>query len=512
MTLKNDALKELGITRQTFGLLSTEPLRKLRGLMGVKTYSQMIRNSPIISAALTATTMLIRRVDWRVESDVPNDPRVEFIEQCMHDMSHSWNDHISQALTMLPYGFAWFEIIYKERKGPEADPSSQYSDGRLGWRRFAIRAQDTMHPTDPWVYDDGGALRGFRQWLTESRAVQSGKRTAVVPIEKSILYRTQVQDGNPEGVSVLRPAYRPWFFASQLEEVEAIGHERNLAGLPILRVDPNTPQGQAADLSEGSPERALAEALLRRVRNDEEAGVLVPPGWLFELVGGGGGGKATTLADTIIRHENRISLTMLAGFILLGTHDVGSFALAKAQAELFYATLNAWADIISDTLNRHTVTKLLWLNGMKLDQPPRIVHDPVSIVDATMLAEYMQKLVGVGAITPTEELEDWMLGVIDAPRGESVSLQSRTLIDAEEDTEEMSTSPCDDCEPGHYAITPLTEWDSLDKATQREILRTGREIMKATETNGRVKRVRQVTDDEWARAVAAEQMVLSEEL
>jgi hypothetical protein len=511
---KTDAQKEFGITRQTFGLLAAEPLARLRGLRGIKTYTQMIRNSPIISAALTATTMLIRRVDWRVDSDIPNDPRAEFVEQCMGDMSHSWNDHISQALTMLPYGFAWFEVIYKKRSGAMGNPSSQYNDGRLGWRRFSLRAQDTMHPTDPWVYNDDGSLAGFRQWVNESYAVRTGKRTAVIPIEKSVLYRTQVQDGNPEGVSVLRPAYRSWFFGSQLEEIEAIGHERNLAGLPSLRLDPNAPQSQVADLSDGTPERDAAEALLRHVRNDEEAGVLTPPGWLFELLSGGDGGKASSIADTIVRHENRISLTMLAGFILLGTHDVGSFALAKAQAELFYATLNAWADIISDTLNRHTITKLLWLNGMQLEKPPRIVHDPVSIVDATMLSEYMQKLIGVGAITPTEELEDWLLSVADAPNNPSYSLQSKALVEAQEDTgaEEMSSTPCgcDDIE--HYAVTPLTEWDSLDKPTQRDILATGREIMASADTNGRVKRVRQITADEWARVEEQERALMVGEL
>jgi hypothetical protein len=43
-------------------------------------------------------------------------------------------------------------------------------------------------------------------------------QTTVIPIEKSLLFRTSIAKGNPEGVSLLRTAYRSWYFKKRLEE------------------------------------------------------------------------------------------------------------------------------------------------------------------------------------------------------------------------------------------------------------------------------------------------------
>jgi len=37
---------------------------------------------------------------------------------------------------------------------------------------------------------------------------------------------------NWEGVSLLRPAYKPWFMKSTLEKIDAIAHERQSLGVP----------------------------------------------------------------------------------------------------------------------------------------------------------------------------------------------------------------------------------------------------------------------------------------
>jgi hypothetical protein len=43
---------------------------------------------------------------------------------------------------------------------------------------------------------------------------------------------------NPEGRSLLRNAYRPWYYKHRIEEIEAVGVERDLAGLPIAYLPP----------------------------------------------------------------------------------------------------------------------------------------------------------------------------------------------------------------------------------------------------------------------------------
>ena len=73
--------------------------------------------------------MTLRRVNWyaapspRKEKNKTaktnpdtGDKDLDFLETCMEDMSLSWSDFIDQALSMLQYGFAPFEIVYKLRR------------------------------------------------------------------------------------------------------------------------------------------------------------------------------------------------------------------------------------------------------------------------------------------------------------------------------------------------------------------------------------------------------------
>lgn len=55
-----------------------------------------------------------------------------------------------------------------------------------------------------------------------------------IPMSKAMLFRTESVKDNPEGRSILRNAYRSWYFKRRIQEIEAIGIERDLAGLPVI--------------------------------------------------------------------------------------------------------------------------------------------------------------------------------------------------------------------------------------------------------------------------------------
>lgn len=369
------------------GHAKTEPLRKLRGREGYRVYNEMRLNDPIIGATLFAIEMSVRAVPWLAAPE--GDRRASFVQSCLDDMSHSFNDHLSEALTMLPFGWSWFEVIYKRRP-----------DGRIGWRKFAIRGQNTLHR---WELDEQGGIRGMTQICPPTY------QPVTIPIEKSILYRTRLEQGNPEGRSILRTTYPSYYFVRNLREIEAIGLERDLCGLPML-VPP-----EGADLSEGSADRAAAEALLRRVRNDEEAGVLVPPGWQFSLVSGDTGAKTDT-HQVIVRYETRIALGVLAQFLMLGLENTGSLALARTQAKLFASAVGAFADVIADTFTRFAIRPLLQLNGLKPDGVA-LQHGPLSHLQLKEIGEFLARVTGAGLLDAEGDagLEAWVRELIDAP-------------------------------------------------------------------------------------------------
>ncbi|MBN1284902.1 MAG: hypothetical protein JXB47_05870 [Anaerolineae bacterium] len=363
-----------------------EPLRELRGREGYRVYNEMRLNDPIIGATLFAIEQSVRALPWFVAPE--DNPRAGFIQSCLDDMSHSFNDHLSEALTMLPFGWAWFEIIYKRR-----------TDGRVGWRKFAIRGQNTLHR---WEMDEAGGIRGMAQ------VCPPDFKPVTIPIEKSLLYRTRVEQGNPEGRSILRAAYPSYYFVRNLREIEAIGIERDLCGLPML-VPP-----ESADLSEGSADRAAAENLLRRVRNDEEAGVLVPPGWSFSLVSGGG--AKANVHEVIVRYETRIALSVLAQFLMLGLENTGSLALARTQAALFSSAVSAFADIIADTFTRFAVRPLLELNALPAGGVA-LQHGPLGQLQYNEIGAFLAQMSGAGLLNAEGDagLETWVRELVNAP-------------------------------------------------------------------------------------------------
>jgi hypothetical protein len=376
------------------GQIQEDFLRELRGKEAYKRYDEMRRNSPIISAMLMAYEQAIRKVDWNFTCDNENDPRIEFLNEARDGMSHSWNDHITEALTMLPFGYSIFEIIY------------QRIGGKVYWRKFATRGQDTVYQ---WRFDDDGGLAGFIQMAAPSY------KTVFIPIEKTILYRIRVEKNNPEGRSILRSAWIPYYYTKHIQQIEAIGIERDLAGLPLIRL----PEG--ADTSTNSnSDLNKAQEVVRNVRNDEQAGITLPPGWEFELVSTGGSRQFDT--DKIVRrYESRMLMSALSQFLMLGQESVGSLALSKDQTDFFNITTNAVADIIAETFTKYAIPRLLKLNGMDSDGI-RLEHTPAGDVDTTMLMDALQKAGGLLTWDAVDEV--WLRGLLGLPEKDAEILQA----------------------------------------------------------------------------------------
>ena len=146
------AFNELGRTglKAFSGVIYEEFLPELRGQRAVKTFTEMKENNAIVAAMLFAVESLLRSVDWSVTPASESDEHIaaaKFLEENMHDMAHTWPDFISEVLSMLPFGWSYFEQVYKVRIGPERkNPKhkSSFTDRRVGWRKFSIRSQESM--------------------------------------------------------------------------------------------------------------------------------------------------------------------------------------------------------------------------------------------------------------------------------------------------------------------------------------------------------------------------------
>lgn len=421
-------LSELGATGldTSAGIIHEEFLRDLQWQLGRKVYREMESNDAVVGAMLYAIEMLLRGVRWTVEEpegeDV-NDEHVEFVESVFRDMSHGWGDFIGEWMAAPVYGFAPFEIVWKKRKGYNRQPglSSDYDDGRIGVRKLAIRHPDSL---DRWIFDDAGGVQGLIQ------RAPPRYETVEIPIQKLLLFTTLRRKNSPEGTSLLRRAYVAWYRKKRIEEAEAIGIERELAGLPLIIAPHNWFLSGATD-----EEKALLDAVKRigrRIRTDEESCVVLPAIYdtngnqllTFELVNSGGR-RAVETGPAKEYYSRQIAMSILADVILIGHEQVGSYALSSTKSNLFAAGLNALLDDIEATINRHLIPRLMALNGLPPEQAPMLRHGDVETPDLAVLGEYVAKLAGSGMqLFPTEdgELEKELLRVASLPTSDVVNM------------------------------------------------------------------------------------------
>ena len=421
-------LQEFGSTglRRSGGTVYEEFLVNLRGQRGARIYREMADNDPTIGSMLFAIEKVITRLEWRVDpySDDSKDGEISpedkevaaFVESCLHDMSESWDSTLSQMLSMLVFGYSYHEIVYKVREGDNKDPQrkSKFDDGRIGWRKMPIRAQETLFR---WMIDEDGGIQGMVQ------VDPSSGGTHYIPIEKSLLLRTSSQKNNPEGRSILRNAYRSWYFKRRIEEIEAIGIERDLAGLPVAYVPPEFLSSTAT--AEQASVLATIQNIVTSIKRNEQEGIVMPSMYddqghkVFDLVLLSSGGSRQFDTDKIIqRYDQRIAMSILSDFILLGSDRVGSYALGTSKMDLWSMAVDSIAKNIAEVINQHAIPRLLKLNGMDIARAPYLTYGEVSHVDLNEIAGFVGNLVQTGAIVPDPKLEEYLRDLAGLPPAE----------------------------------------------------------------------------------------------
>lgn len=424
-----DVTQELGVTGLDIsgGQIREEFLTELSGSRGMKVYREMAHNSATVGAILFAIRNLIRQVEWTVSpasASAVDEHAAEFLRSCQSDMAHTWGEFIDEVMSMLTYGFAIAEPVYKRRQGDATydengnvlTPESQYDDGAIGWRKLAPRAQSTVWE---WNVDRSSDVLGF---------VQVGPpnyERLYIPASRFLLFRPTGYKSNPEGMSILRNAYRAWYFCKNLENIEGIGIERNLVGIPVVKVPPQFFSATAT--SDQRSMLAQFKQLVKNVHVNEQTGVVLPasyddkgnPLYTLELLQSGGARPIDTGA-VIQRWDQRIAQTVLADFILLGHQGVGSYALSDNKTTMFVTAIGTWLAAICEVLNRHAIPRLLKLNPqIKIDKGfPMFAYSDIETPDLAALGSYVTALSGAGFPlfpTPTGELEEYLLRAANLP-------------------------------------------------------------------------------------------------
>lgn len=374
---KTTAFREMGYSSPSPWTAWTreERVSKLRDRQGIRTYYDMKRADGTVRGALRTLKTPIQAAEWFVKpaSDSAIDKNIaEFVEDNLFNkLNVSWSRLVEDILTMCEYGYAPFETVYGN------DP-----DGKMRLKKISHR-----HPLDvrEWLYDDNGGP----DFLVMEPLEISGWEEIILPIEKLVVFVFEQEGGDLRGTSILRSAYKHYYYKDTLYKIDAIQKERHGIGVPLIKL----PMGFTDE------DRKLADELGRNLRTNERAHITVPMNW--EVSFAKLEGQPVDCMGSIDHHDKKIMSNVLAPFL----DDPNS----KAESQdMFYKSTRYIGQTIADTFNRHCIKQLVDFNFMRGGYPKLMIRRIGEWEDIRTMTFGVRNLVGAQMLTPDDPLEEWV--------------------------------------------------------------------------------------------------------
>ena len=376
-----------------------------------RTYEKMRRGDAQVSSTLAASKLPIRCAEWAVLPPKDASPiekeAAEFVEKCLFD-ELDFNGVIENALLMFEFGVAAHEDVWEA------------VNGRLQWKKLAARLPLT-----------------FYEWATEGNSedlaalIQMGYkgsqfvRTAI-PAGKLTVFTFRQEGSNFAGRALLREMYQHWFIKSKLYAIDSITCERNGMGVPTVVMGPDAKKEDIA----------LAKEWTSTLSAGEATGLVLPTGWAFELKGVTG--TTRDPQESIIHHNNMISMAGLAMFMQLGQTKSGNRALGDSMSDFFYMGLQSTADQVGARISKTSIARLVAMNFGGNVRPPRLVPQRILALKFEAITTALGLMGRGGLMTPTPALEAWLREQIGAPEADEATI---TRIRAKTTTSGRGAAP-----------------------------------------------------------------------
>lgn len=370
---------------------------ELVGVQGILTYDDMYFSDPHMRRLVLMLASTIQGGTWGMEpfgGDAATDLDKQIKDKIwwwLNEYMHpNLTDHMNEALPVcFRNGFAPFEQIWQVCR------DNPFGETLTLPYKLALRLPRSIFQ---WPQDQLEDLAGIVQILPTADS-------AFIPASELVYYRVQAEGDNWQGRSLLRQAFKSYYYKSRLETVEAIGLERKAVGLPVIYRPANARK----------PVLDALEAVIANAHTGEAAYIVMPGpyyeadkenGWFLDIVkfDSSSGGEITAAIE---RHQDGIAASILGDFMSLGHHQVGARATAEVQEDPFLTVITSIIDGILGPPNRliQRVVKTNWPAAKGAPKLTCAVSDTASLSE---IATFVQLLVSVGALQVDPELEDWL--------------------------------------------------------------------------------------------------------
>lgn len=288
------------------------------------------------------------------------------------------------------------------------------------------------HPKNP------EQLEKWQQFTSTSMQEPAG----FVDIDASDLLRFTwghgIAGASFNGQAIARAGFSPWFHKTILLVLAMIQNEREKVGVPKLSAPKEIEHQPDQD------DRTVAMQILTNFRTNENSGLYLPPGWLFDWTSNK---SPAALQDEISRCDTHLLQAFSSGHLALG-HSSGksrggaSFALASSQEGVQHLRVDHIARFMLEVLNigmdsvawRGESIVSRWVRAnYGLGVPiPKAVCRALPSRDFSAMIMASPNLVAAGLLTPDDPLESHIREIMTFPERDPKTSRSvnQTMLGA----------------------------------------------------------------------------------
>lgn len=414
---KTEILTTHGVTGTDLqsGVISEDYNSDLQFPDSIGIFDEMRKSDGTVIAILRAIKGPIISAKWQVQPAWEDDLDKEIADFISHNLFEKikFKHFLRESMGFLDFGFYYFEKNY------------EIVDGMIEWKEFAPRLPKAHYLWEikgtEWI---AGHPAGITQ-IVNSTDENKMSRELTIPWDKLILFSFEKEWNNYEGTSILRNAYKHFYYKDLLYKVASISAERYGVGIPVASVKSSINETNKNKLVE----------FLKNIRSNEQSyGVYTDDATDVRIMTPEGSGVGSQMQTSIDHHDRKIYDSILAGFLNLSTGDGGSNALSKDQSSFFLRGLQGTADFFIDTMNEH-IRELVDLNYKDIERYPTLTVSDIGSISMDEQINSIGTAVDKGLLDINNVDKDFIRATLKLPALPETDEVDTELDDIESDME-----------------------------------------------------------------------------
>lgn len=342
--------------------------------ISISTYRKM-RDNYQISACLNVIAFMLQKLDWYVDADESTEEVKKVVETSI--------------------GNVWTQLMRGVTKSVWSGYSPMTKVFSLDGKYIVLKKIRDLAPETCTIRTDPkGNFDGFDQYKGQSVEEKIDPKYA-------FWVAFQMEDGDLYGNSMLKSAYKPWYYQELVHLFANRYYER--FGEPVVKgMAPN----EIIEDKDGTKREAMAtiQALGESLKSnsvitipsetDDKGNLLYDIKYLESQM------RGVDFDTYLKRLDMEMARAIFIPDLMFGSGRVGSYELGREQKATFITGLMGIADDIFGYIQNYIVRQIVYLNFGETSVAPKLKYMPLSIVNQDTYATIVQSLINRGRVFP----------------------------------------------------------------------------------------------------------------